>query len=132
MPQVGGVQEAQGVGAAGELTGQLTTSMSEKILGQTSEVKQAEFTSPGIVTPRFFDKETGKMVDAGGNEIAPPPPPVNTGGGAQWGPGRRPKTLLDGGGPGVGGADNGMGGGNDTGGMGGGNSAGNDGIGTDG
>jgi hypothetical protein len=132
LPQVGGVQEAQGVGAAGELAGQLTTSMSEKILGQTSEVKQGEFTQPGIVTPRFFDKETGKMVDAGGNEIAPPPPVVNTGGGAQWGTGRRPKTLLDGGGPGVGGADNGMGGGNDTGGMGGGNSAGNDGIGTDG
>jgi hypothetical protein len=113
LPQVGGVQEKLGVGAAGELTGELTRSMSEKMLGQDSEVKQGEFTQPGVVTPRFFDKETGKMVDAGGNEIVIPKveaptrnfKPANKGVGlrdASWG-GANSGGGFGGGGTGVGG-----------------------------
>jgi hypothetical protein len=105
LPQVGGIQETQSVGAAGEIAGQLTTSMSEKILGQTSEVKQAEFTQPGIVTPRFFDKETGTMVDAAGNEVKEIAAPVAGGtvtSSFQNNFRRQQKKSLDGGGPGVG------------------------------
>jgi hypothetical protein len=101
LPQLG-VQENLGVGAAGQQTAALTTSMSEKILGQDSEVKQAEFTQPGIVTPRFFDKETGKMVDAAGNEIKAPVAPVVS----RFGGSSSNKRVLGGrGGPGVGPAE---------------------------
>jgi hypothetical protein len=87
--------------------------MSEKILGQASEVKQGEFTQPGIVTPRFFDKETGKMVDAGGNEIKAP---VVASSSFRPGTGKRGRINRDTGsnapgGVGVGASDGGMTGG---------------------
>jgi hypothetical protein len=71
-PQIGGVQQTESLGQAGITGAGLTQAGAEKVLGHTTETKQAEFTQPGIVTPRFFDKETGKMVDAAGNEIKAP------------------------------------------------------------
>jgi hypothetical protein len=69
LPQVGGVQETESLSQAGVVGADMATAMSEKILGQTSDTKSAEFVQKGLQVPRFFDKETGKMVDAAGNEI---------------------------------------------------------------
>jgi hypothetical protein len=133
-PQIGGVQATEALSEAGKVGAGLTQAGAEQVLGTTSETKQAEFTQPGIVTPRFFDKETGKMVDAAGNEIKAPVVATNTRQSSFENNLRnKRKRLMSGGGPGVGGADNGLGGGNDTGGMGGGNSMGGGGdIGSDG
>jgi hypothetical protein len=74
-PQVGGVKDLESVGAAGAIESQLTSQESAKQIGTTSETKEAEFTQKGIQVPKFFDKETGQVVDAAGgvSEIAPPP-----------------------------------------------------------
>jgi hypothetical protein len=71
-PQVGGVQAGQAVSEAGAIGAQLATTGAERVLGTASATKQAEFTQAGIATPRFFDKETGKVVDAAGNKIEQP------------------------------------------------------------
>jgi hypothetical protein len=67
-PQVGGVKELETVSAAGAIESQLTSAAAAKQIGTASESKEAEFTQEGIQVPKFFDKETGKIVDAAGNE----------------------------------------------------------------
>jgi hypothetical protein len=124
-PQVGGVQETGGVGEAGKIGADLTQASAEKVLGSRTATKDAQFTQPGIQTPRFFDKETGQMTDAAGNVMSAP---AGGGGGSDADYWRRRRNQLSGansfgGGPGVGGADSsgGVGAvGADTGGMGGG------------
>jgi len=99
-PQIGGVQETQSVSSAGEVGASLTQAQSEKILGQRKSDMNAEFTQEGVVQPKFFDRETGDIVDAAGNPIKKPKP-------ARQPAYQQPKTVVGywGGGPGVGGAD---------------------------
>jgi hypothetical protein len=117
-PQIGGVQATEALSRAGDVGAGLTQSGAEQVLGTTSQTKQAEFTQPGIVTPRFFDKETGKMVDAAGNEIKAPVVALtrrvgNSGrsGGYQVGRNNRDTGSNAPGGVGVGASDGGMTGG---------------------
>lgn len=71
-PQIGGVQETGAVSDAGKIEADMTTTAAEKVLGTKSTKQTAEFTQAGVVEPRFFDRETGKMVDGAGNEIKKP------------------------------------------------------------
>lgn len=115
-PQIGGVQETQAISEAGKVGAELTTTGAERILGQRKSDMNAEFTQAGVVTPKFFDRETGKLVDAAGNEIKTPRPasaPVNTN--------YDPRDYYFGGGPGGdygGGAGAGAGSGVGSGGVG--------------
>jgi hypothetical protein len=102
-PQVGGVQAGESISEAGRVGADLTRTGAERVLGTRSDVKSADFTQPGVVTPRFFDKETGKMVDAAGNEIKQPTVAQNQGTGFT---GRdRVNPDLVGGMPGMGGGN---------------------------
>ena len=69
MPQVGGVKDQESVGAAGAIEAQLTAQESGKQLGTASEKKDAEFTQKGVQVPKFFDKETGNVITAGGEDV---------------------------------------------------------------
>jgi hypothetical protein len=68
-PQVGGVQDTQAVSKAGELGAGLTQAGAEKMLGQESDTKSAQFTQKGVQVPKFFSEETGNVVTASGEDV---------------------------------------------------------------
>jgi hypothetical protein len=119
LPQVGGVKQLEGVSKAAELGAGLTQAGAEKMLGQTSDTAQASFTQVGIKDPLFMSKTTSAPVTSTGEEFAPPvvKPVVRPPSSA-----KDVNTVLDSGGPGVGGADSeatgGFGGGGGSGGNG--------------
>jgi hypothetical protein len=68
-PQIGGVKDVGSVGEAGMIEAQTTAAESGKQVGTTSEKKDVTFTQKGIVVPKFFDKDSGDIVTAGGESI---------------------------------------------------------------
>jgi hypothetical protein len=68
-PQVGGVQDTQAVSKAGEIGAGLTQAGAEKMLGQESDTKSAQFTQKGVQVPKFFSEETGNVITASGEDV---------------------------------------------------------------
>ena len=69
-PQVGGVQAGEALSEAGKVGAELAQTGAEKVLGTGSETQQAEFTQKGVQVPKFFDRETGAVVTASGQNVS--------------------------------------------------------------
>jgi hypothetical protein len=71
-PELGGIQDVEGVGKAGELGAELVVEKATQVLGTTSDTISADFTQKGIQKPISFDKETGDLTDMAGNPLPKP------------------------------------------------------------
>ena len=76
-PQLGGVEKTDALSGAGQVGAELTQTGAVKVLGQGTDQKGAQFTQKGVVAPKFYDKETGELVDAAGNPMPKPKPQAN-------------------------------------------------------